>query len=138
VLAVPPLQPLGSLADRILTATQSSRGLFDPRSEQSKQAFRDPAAVASVIAEQAAYGQQVQDLAELRERLPFPEIEVVVLTAAGDGGRQWVADQARLARLLRGRQVVSQQSRHLMMIDQPDLVHEAVTSVRQQGAPSDG
>lgn len=133
-LSVKPLQPLGSLGDRILTANQSKRQrLLQPTSALAKRLFRDPEAIAAIIAEQAAYGQQVMDLADLRVRHPFPQVAVVVLTAAADGGRQWVEDQRRLATLLSGRQVVSHESRHLMMLDQPDLVVEAVTSVRRHG-----
>lgn len=138
-LGIKPLQPLGSLGDRILTANQSRRRrLLEATSPLAKRLFRDPEAAAAIIAEQAAYGQQIQDLADLREQHPFPPVAVVVLTAAGDGGRQWVEDQRRLATLLGGRQVVSQESRHLMMLDQPDLVAEAVTSVRGPGVGDQG
>jgi pimeloyl-ACP methyl ester carboxylesterase len=53
----------------------------------------------------------------------------VVLTAAGDGGRSWVADQRRLAELLSARQVVRDDSRHLMMLDRPDVVADALRSL---------
>lgn len=134
-MTVPPLRHLGSLADRVLTATQSSRRrLLDPTSDEAKEVFRHPEAAASVIAEQAAYGRQVQDLARLREALSFPDVPVVVLTAAADGGSPWVEDQRLLAELLGGRQVVSEQSRHLMMIDRPELISDAISSVRGTSA----
>jgi pimeloyl-ACP methyl ester carboxylesterase len=138
-MALRPLRPLGSLADRVLTARQSNqRSLLGPASDLAREVFRDPEAAASVIAEQAAYGRQVQDLARLRETRPFPQVEVVVLTATGDGGAQWAEDQRRLADLLGGQQVVVPESRHLMMIDQPDLVVEAVRSLRTPTAKPRG
>lgn len=127
---VPPLRPLGSLADRVLTATQSRRRFFDPTSALAKEVYRTRDAAASVIAEQAAYNAQLWDLAEVRAGKPLPPVSAVVLTAAGDGGAKWVADQRRLAELLGGSHVVAEDSRHLIMLDRPDLVADAVTAVR--------
>jgi pimeloyl-ACP methyl ester carboxylesterase len=124
-----PLRPLGSLTDRVLVATQSNRRLSDELSPVAKAIFRDPDAVASVVAEQAAYAKQVWALAELRRTTSWPAPPTVVLTAAGDGGPRWVADQARLARLLAARHVVRDDSRHLMMIDRPEVVADAIRAV---------
>jgi pimeloyl-ACP methyl ester carboxylesterase len=44
-------------------------------------------------------------------------------------GKRWVAKQARLADVLNARQVVVTDSRHLMMIDRPDIVAEAVAAL---------
>jgi pimeloyl-ACP methyl ester carboxylesterase len=130
LLAVALLRPLGSLADRVLTAAQSRRRILDSRSTVANETYRSRDAVASAIAENAAYDQQVWDLDELRKAAPFPTIPVVVLTAAADGGPQWVDDQRKLADLLAGRQVVAGDSRHMVMIDRPDLVADAIGSVR--------
>ena len=114
-----------------MVAGQSSRRrVWDRVPQVEKAVYRSRETLAHVIAEQAAYAQQLLDLAELRRTADFPAVPVVVLTAAGDGGKQWVADQARLAELLHGRQVVVEDSRHLIMLDRPDLVAEAVRSVR--------
>lgn len=129
LMGVPVLRPLGSLADRVLVAAQSRQRVFGHTPAIAKQVFRSGDATASVIAEQGAYSQQVFDLAELRTAAPLPPVVVVVLTA-GQGGEQWVTDQSRLAQLLKGRQVVVQDSRHLIMIDRPDLVADAVRAVR--------
>lgn len=138
VMSVPALRLLGSLADRVLTATQSRRRIFDPTSAVAKQVYRSRDAAASVIAEQATSNAQLWDLAEVRATKPLPPVSTVVLTAAGDGGASWVADQRRLAELLGAAQVVADDSRHLIMIDRPDLVAEAVTAVRSTVAdPSD-
>jgi pimeloyl-ACP methyl ester carboxylesterase len=53
----------------------------------------------------------------------------VVLTAASGGLRRWVADQRRLAQLLGARQVVIDDSRHLVMLDRPDVVVDAIRSL---------
>ncbi len=126
---VPPLRLAGSFSNRILTAMQSRRRLIDAGSPVSTTIFRSRDAVPSVIAEHAAYGQQVWDLARIRESSPWPGTPTVVLTAAGDGGRQWVIDQRWLAELLGARQVVLDDSRHLIMIDRPDVIADAVRSL---------
>lgn len=123
------VRPAGSFVDRVLVATQSRRKLLDPRSAAIKAVYRSRDAAASVVAEQGAYGQQVWDLSRLRRRAPFPHIPVVVVTAAAAQGSDWVRDQARLAELLGGEHVVTTDSRHLVMIDRPDLVAAAVRSV---------
>ena len=128
-LALPPLRALGSLGNRVMVAAQSHRRLTDAGSPMATTIFRSRDAVPSVIAEHAAYAQQVWDLARLRESFPWPDIPTVVLTAAGDGGPSWVADQRRLARLLRARQVVIDDSRHLIMLDRPDAVVDAIRSL---------
>ena len=130
VMTVPVLQPIGPLADHAMVVAQSRRRhLFDPVEPVAKATYRRGDTVASVVAEQAAYGAQIRDLTTVRETAPWPSPPTVVLTAAGDGGRSWVADQRRLAELLSARQVVLEDSRHLMMIDRPDMVADAVRSV---------
>lgn len=131
-LGVPLLRPLGSLADRLLTASQSRRRVLDPGEALARAVYRDPEAVASVIAEQAAYAQQIWDLAAIRRSSTLPGIPVVVLTAARDGGARWVAKQRKLAELLAARQVVVDDSRHLMMLDRPDVVAHTVLEVRER------
>jgi len=130
VMTVPALQPLGPLADRAMVVAQSRRQhLFDPVDPVARATYRRGDTVASVVAEQAAYGAQIRDLAQIRETAPWPGPPTVVLTAAGDGGRSWVADQRRLAELLSARQVVRDDSRHLMMLDRPDVVADALRSL---------
>ena len=127
--ALPPVRVLGSLGNRVMVAAQSNRRLTDAGSPLATTIFRSRDAVPSVIAEGAAYAQQVWDLARLRESNPWPGIPTVVLTAAGDGGSRWVADQRRLADLLEARQVVIDDSRHLIMLDRPDVVVDAIRSL---------
>lgn len=130
LMRVPSLRGVGPVADRALVANQSRRRrIFDPVSDQAKATYRRGDTVASVVAEQGAYGQQVVDLARLRTSTPWPGTPTVVLTATADGGPSWVADQRRLAELLGGRQVVLDDSRHLIMIDRPDSVVGAIRSL---------
>jgi pimeloyl-ACP methyl ester carboxylesterase len=128
-LAFPPLRALGSLGNRVMVARQSHRRLTEGGSPLAATIFRSRDAVPSVIAEHTAYAQQAWDLARLRESNPWPGIPTVVLTAAGDGGSRWVADQRRLADLLQARQVVIGDSRHLIMLDRPDAVVDAIRSI---------
>lgn len=125
-----PLDRVGPLVDRVLVAVQSRRRrVFDPVEPLARDTYRRPDTVASVIAEQAAYGTQSVDLAELRRTLVWPGPRTVVMTAAGDGGASWVDDQRRLAELLAGHQLVVEDSRHLLMIDQPDLVARQIRAL---------
>jgi pimeloyl-ACP methyl ester carboxylesterase len=128
-MTVPVLRLTGSFGQRLLVSAQSNRRLIEPVSPLAKEAFRDPDTIASVLAEQAAYAAQVWDLAQLRETSVWPEVPSIVLTAAAGGGRR-VAHQARLAATLNARQVVVEDSRHLIMIDRPDIVAEAVLALR--------
>lgn len=129
VMRVPQLRGVGPLADRMLVASQSRRRrVLDAVSDQARATYRRGDTVASVVAEQGAYGQQVLDLDRIRSSTRWPGTPTVVLTATADGGPSWVADQRRLAELLGGRQVVLDDSRHLIMIDRPDSVVDAIRS----------
>lgn len=123
------VRPAGSFADRVLVTTQSRRKLLDPRSAAATAVYRSRNAAASVVAEQGAYGQQVWDLTRLRRRTHFPDIPVAVITASAEEGSAWVRDQARLAELLGGEHIVTTDSRHLVMLDRPDLVAAVVRLV---------
>ena len=123
-MRVPLLRLVGSFVQRLLFAAQSHRGMAAPVSPLVKRTFRDPDTIASVLAEHAAYAEQAWDLAQVRESFAWPHISTIVLTA--ESGKRWVAKQARLADLLSARQVVVADSRHLIMIDRPDVVAETV------------
>ena len=123
-MRVPPLSLAGSFVQRLLFAAQSHRGMTEPVPPRVTQTFRDPDTIASVLAEQAAYAEQAWDLAQVRDRFVWPGIPTIVMTAGS--GKRWVAKQGRLADLLSARQVVVADSRHLIMIDRPDVVAEAV------------
>jgi pimeloyl-ACP methyl ester carboxylesterase len=129
-MVVRPLRPAGSFVQRVLVAAQSHRRFVEPVNPMARRTFRDPDTIASVLAEQAAYAEQAWDLAQLRESRRWPAVPTVVLSAAAGRGGRWIADQAGLAALLNGRQIVVADSRHLIMIDRPDVVAEAVRALR--------
>jgi len=128
-MAAPPLRAPGSFGQRVLFAAQSHHRFTEPVSSLVRQTFRDPDTIASVLAEQAAYPEQAWDLAQVRERFGWPQIPTIVLTAAAGGRTRWIAKQARLATLLNARQVVVADSHHLIMIDRPDVLDEAVRAL---------
>lgn len=104
--------------------------------------YRDADSLAMGVAESMAYDRQGWDLQELRARHPWPQVPTVVLSAADASNGKWVDEQARLAHLLGARQVVVEESKHLMMLDRPDVIAEAVASVRVstggEHSPRDG
>jgi poly(3-hydroxyoctanoate) depolymerase len=128
-MAVPPLRAPGSFGQRVLFAAQSHHRFTEPVSPLVRKTFRDPDTIASVLAEQAAYPEQAWDLAQVRERFGWPQIPTIVLTAAARGRTRWIAKQARLTTLLSARQVVVADSHHLIMIDRPDVLDEAVRAL---------
>lgn len=128
-LTLKPLLPVVSFVGRVMFAVQSGRRLLEPLDPITRDAFRSRETAAMVIAEQAAYGRQSDDLDSVRKHAALPEIPVLVITATGDGGDKWRRDQQRLAELLNGWQLVDEEARHLIMIDRPDLVADAVRAM---------
>ena len=92
--------------------------------------YRDQQTLAMVVAESAAYGRQLTDLAALRRRCPWPGTATLLLTAGVGGPRGWVADQARLAEHLGAEQRVLDHCRHLVMLDRPDAVARAIADLQ--------
>ncbi len=88
--------------------------------------YRRPHVAKAVLAELAAYPDQVADLERLRVTHPLPEVPFHVLTA---GRRVW-PEHAALARLVPwGRNVLVPGSRHMIPVDRPDAVVMAVRDV---------
>lgn len=128
--ALPALARLGPLAEQALSAWQSNRRrLADPATPQVRAMYRRPDTLAMVVAEQAAYAGQLWDLEQRRQRQPWPGTPTLVLTATGDEGPEWVELQRDLADWLGGRQLVIEDSRHMIMLDRPDIVAEAVETL---------
>ncbi|MEL4356929.1 MULTISPECIES: alpha/beta fold hydrolase [unclassified Luteococcus] len=92
--------------------------------------YRDADSLAMGVAESMAYERQGWDLLQLRPRYPWPGVPTVVLSAADAEDGRWVATQKRLAHLLGARQVVVPDSKHLMMLDRPDVIVDAIHAVR--------
>ncbi|MFD0691830.1 alpha/beta fold hydrolase [Actinomadura fibrosa] len=98
----------------------------------------------TVLAEDLAYREMAVDLARLRERRPFPPVPLVVITALGDvedpgKAREWAADHARLAAISpHGSQVELPDSLHMVQLDRPDAVADAVATVLGHPAGRNG
>ena len=129
--AVPPVRLLGSLSDRVIVAGQSARRIRDPAHPLAKAVYRNRDAMASVVAEQAAYRQQLWNLHEIRVARPWPPLPTIVLTAGGAGGAGWVEVQRDLADRLGAEHVVLDDARHMIMLDEPEAI---VAAVRRLGA----
>ena len=122
---LPPFALAASLSTRVAVWSQSHRLPIDyDRPPGTDDLFRRPDTLASLVAEQAAYADQLADLQALLETTTWPGTPSVVLTAGSRAA--WVRKQRVLAHRVGGRQVVVERSRHLMMVDRPDVVAEAV------------
>ncbi|TDC90795.1 alpha/beta hydrolase [Actinomadura sp. 7K507] len=96
--------------------------------------------IGTVIAEELAYREMAADLARLRERRPFPPIPLVVVTALGDVESpdkkwEWSAGHARLAAMSpHGSHVELPDALHMVPLDRPDVIADAVTDLRRAEA----
>jgi pimeloyl-ACP methyl ester carboxylesterase len=122
---LPPFALAASLSTRVAVWSQSQRlRLSYSRPPDTSELFRRPDTLASVVAEQAAYADQLADLQTLLGTTTWPGTPSVVLTAGNRPG--WVRKQRVLAHRLGARQVLVDDSRHLMMLDRPDAVADAI------------
>jgi len=125
---VPAAATAAALAARVMVWGQSRRlRLANAQPPRVKEVFTRPDSLASIVAEQAAYARQLADLQDLLEVTAWPDVPSLVLTAGTRPG--WVHKQQVLADRLGARQVVVDDSRHLMMVDRPDVVADAVLSL---------
>ena len=117
-----------SAAARLMVWSQSQRlHLANAQPPRAREVFTRPDSLASVVAEQAAYARQLADLEDLLGRTTWPDVPSIVLTAGSRPG--WVLKQRLLAERIGARHVVVDDSRHLMMVDRPDVVADAVLSL---------
>jgi pimeloyl-ACP methyl ester carboxylesterase len=125
---LPPFAVAASVSTRVAVWSQSQRlRLSYSRPPGAHELFRRPDTLASIVAEQAAYADQLADLETLLETTTWPGTPSVVLTAGTRAG--WVRKQRVLTHRLGARHVVVHDSRHLMMVDRPDAVADAVVSL---------
>ncbi|SEQ05192.1 alpha/beta fold hydrolase [Microlunatus flavus] len=132
-----PVASAASVAARVMVWGQSRRlHLANAQPPRAREVFTRPDSLASVVAEQAAYASQLADLQDLIGTTTWPEdLRSLVLTAGTRTG--WVRKQQVLADRLGARQVVVDDSRHLMMVDRPDVVVDAILSlVGERDAPA--
>ncbi|MGI5167021.1 alpha/beta fold hydrolase [Spirillospora sp. CA-253888] len=130
---------LGPLGRRIVLRFTSRRD--EPVDEDTvRSVYGRGTVLGTVLAEELAYREMAADLEGLRERRPFPPVPLVVLTALGDysdpeRARAWAEVHARLAALSpRGRQVELAESLHMVQLDRPDAVADAVDEVLREAA----
>jgi pimeloyl-ACP methyl ester carboxylesterase len=107
----------------------SERGDVAPPS-YARAVYTKPHVLGAILAEHASYRQLAVDLIALRESVPFPAIPLGVITALGDvrgDGAGWRHAHERLAALSpHGWQVVLPGTGHLVQLDRPEVVAEAV------------
>ena len=133
---LPPLAVAASLSARIAVWSQSQRLRLDyARPPGARELFQRPDTLASIVAEQAAYAGQLADLQTLLATTTWPGTPSIVLTAGSRAG--WVRKQRVLAHRLGARQVVVDDSRHLMMVDRPDAVADAILELLPAAEPMD-
>jgi pimeloyl-ACP methyl ester carboxylesterase len=125
---------IGPWARRRILLQVSARGeIATPQTV--RQVYGRGEVLATVLSENQAYNEMAADLAALRQRLPFPAVPLVVLTALADLGkpereRIWAAGHAELAAMSpRGRQVEFPQHLHMLQHDRPDEIADAVAEV---------
>jgi pimeloyl-ACP methyl ester carboxylesterase len=98
--------------------------------EFARAVYTRPHVLGALLAENAGYRQAAADLLALRESAPFPDVPLQVITALGDvrgDGREWKSAHADLAALSpHGGQIVLPRTGHLVQIDRPEVVAEAV------------
>ncbi|WP_156725265.1 alpha/beta fold hydrolase [Streptomyces apocyni] len=131
-----------SIAAAALSAVGAPRALGPPLRRAAWRAGRvtggDPApydlvrrvygtsrSVRAILTEYASYPDQAAELASLRREFPLSARTPVTVLAAG-GGRRWLERQARLAAALDARFTVAAPSGHLVMLDRPADVADAV------------
>jgi pimeloyl-ACP methyl ester carboxylesterase len=133
---------LGPWAYRRVLGGISRRGQVVPGSVV-RSVYGRGQVLGTVLTEYVAYGEMAADLAALREHRRLPAVPLVVLTALGDlpaqeEARRWSACHARLAAMSPyGRQVRLPQCPHMVQLDRPDAVADAVGQAeaqRTQGA----
>ena len=122
-------------AARLMVWAQSRRlHMANAQPPRAREVFTRPDSLASIVAEQAAYARQLADLEDLFATTRWPDdLPSLVLTAGTRAG--WVRKQRVLADRILARQVVVDDSLHLMMVDRPDVVTDAILSLlREPGA----
>lgn len=127
---LPPVRGLGSQVHRVAAAVATR----DPRLMLSRDLLRlqhaDRESLAATVAEYSSQPAQTWDLLALRSAEPWPRIATVTMTSGQSPGRDWLVRHDRLSRMLGARQLVVSGGHQLLMTDRPDLIAEAIRSVR--------
>jgi pimeloyl-ACP methyl ester carboxylesterase len=106
------------------------RGDVAPR-DLARAVYTRPHVLGSLLVELSGYRQMAADLLTLRRSHPFPDIPLAVITALeGVQDAVWTRAHADLAALSpHGRQVVLRDTGHMVQIDRPEMVAEAVDAL---------
>lgn len=113
---------------------QSHRGVTAPP-DQVRAVYGRGQVLGAALKEESEYRQMAADLVTLRRHRPFPStVPVRVITAlsglAETAGREWSDGHAVLAAMSRtGRQIVLPKARHMVQLDTPEVVAEAVAEL---------
>ena len=121
-----PLHGLGSILYRRGASIQSHVPAKILGRDRIRLAYDSPDALAMSLAESIAYRSQAWELLRVRAEHPMPDCPVIVLSAETTGEPDGLRRQRRLADQLGGRQIVVGSSKHLMMIDRPQVIARAV------------
>ncbi|MGJ6981486.1 alpha/beta fold hydrolase [Aestuariimicrobium soli] len=119
---------LGAFVWHVGTWFQSTREFRHLHGGRLADIYADTDTLAAATAESLAYGRQAWDLIEVRRAHAWPDRPTVVLTAADN---RWLASQRRWANMLGAGHLVVTGSKHLMMLDRPDAIVEAVEELRR-------
>ncbi|MFI0452414.1 alpha/beta fold hydrolase [Actinomadura sp. 6N118] len=132
---------VGPAGRRLVMRCTSDRGEPVP-AETVRSVYGRGTVIGTVLSEEFAYREMAEDLDRLRERRPFPAIPLVVLTALGDPGQsedereKWREGHRRLAEMSPyGSHVVLPGARHMVHLDRPEAVADAVTAVLDGPGP---
>ncbi|GIG60780.1 hypothetical protein Lfu02_51520 [Longispora fulva] len=125
---------LGPWARGRAVRSQTAAGVATGSPEQVRAVFGSARVLGTAVKELLSYRDVAADLLALRATTAFPPVPVVVLTALGDvadpaEAAAWRDGHAALAALLGGRQEVLADARHMLQVDQPELVVAAVREV---------
>ncbi|MFI0373615.1 alpha/beta fold hydrolase [Actinomadura sp. 1N219] len=126
----------GPFGRRQILRRTSRRGEAVP-DEVVRSVYRRGTVIGTVIGEEIAYREMAADLARLRDRRPFPPLPLVVVTALGDldtpeKQREWAEGHARLAAMTpHGRHVELQDALHMVPLDRPDVLADAVSEINR-------
>jgi pimeloyl-ACP methyl ester carboxylesterase len=125
---------IGPLGRRLVLRRTSRDGDTAP-AELIRSVYGRGTVLGTVLAEEFAYREMAVDLDRLRGQRPFPAVPLVVLTALGDvrnpgKADEWTRAHAELAAMSPyGRQMVLRDSLHMVMMDRPDAVADAISEV---------
>ncbi|WP_405853252.1 hypothetical protein [Streptomyces sp. NBC_00090] len=117
----------GNLRARAAVRSDRAAVRRDPApAELVRRVYRTSRVLRGTLLENAHYGAVAAELLDLRDRYPLrPGLPVTVL-AAPDGSARWERRQRTLARRLGARYEAAVPSGHLVMLDRPDAVADAV------------